>query len=518
MKKFLLLAAAAGVTATATGHDFDRGRDHDHDRDDFGSQVEALAKWQSSALFGIAGTLDASSSLQRTAAELETNPARAVTVARGLNVRVVSAAANLAPNIDQMALWPDSVHPTHIIACNEQSGSEVAVQRINLATGKVQDILAKGSAADPGMSTCDPVRRTPWGTIIVGEETGGGGRLFEILDPLNTTDVTVHGTGAATTTSDPSHVRFVPAVGTLSWEGLALLPNGVLYMTDESRPGAGVMGGGVYKFIPDQPWSGDQPIRDLANSPLNSGRLFGLRIGRNSSTSPDFGQANEYGRGYWVEITNRSDVGVAPINLRSAGVTLKMTGYYRPEDAEFDLQELKAGNVRFCGTNTGQDVPDTNSNGDNHWGEVYCLRDGTITAAANLASTTQTVGGVAYSVLTSTVPEYQTLVLGNLDLAMPDNLAYQPARGYFVINEDGEGPTYATKRNNDIWACLDDGEDTDKLSDACVKIMSLNDLTAESTGGVFNASGSRYFVSIQHNITGHGIILEVTGWAPRSPW
>ena len=48
--------------------------------------------------------------------------------------------------------------------------------------------------------------------------------------------------------------------------------------------------------------------------------------------------------------------------------------------------------------------------------------------------------------------------------------------------------------------------------------MSLNDLTAESTGGVFNASGSRYFVSIQHNITGHGIILEVTGWTPRSPW
>jgi len=134
MKKFCLLAAAAGVAMTAGAHD-SRGRDHDHERDDFGSQVEALAKWQSHALFGIAGTLDESSSLQRTAAELEANPARAVTAARGLNVRVVSAAANLGANIDQMALWPDSAHPTHIIACNEQSGSEVAVQRINLATG-----------------------------------------------------------------------------------------------------------------------------------------------------------------------------------------------------------------------------------------------------------------------------------------------------------------------------------------------------------------------------------------------
>jgi len=305
---------------------------------------------------------------------------------------------------------------------------------------------------------------------------------------------------------------------TLSWEGLALLPNGVLYMSDESRPGNGIMGGGIYKFIPDQLWSGGGAIQDLSRSPLNSGRLFGLRIGRNSTTSPDFGQANEYGRGYWVEITNRSDVGATPINLRNAGITLKMTGYYRPEDAEFDLKELAAGNVRFCGTNTGQDVPDTSANGDNHWGEVYCLRDGTISDAANLASSTQTIAGVSYSVLTSTAPEYQTLALGNRDFAMPDNLAYQPAGRFFVINEDGEGPTYATRRNNDIWACLDDGDDVDKLSDACVKLMTLNDLTAESTGGLFNASGSRYFVSIQHNVTGHGIILEVNGWNNRRGW
>jgi hypothetical protein len=42
--------------------------------------------------------------------------------------------------------------------------------------------------------------------------------------------------------------------------------------------------------------------------------------------------------------------------------------------------------------------------------------------------------------------------------------------------------------------------------------MSLNDLTAESTGGLFDASGKTYYVSVQHNITGHGVILKVTGW------
>lgn len=472
---------------------------------DFGQKVEALAKSQALSLFGVSGTLGDSSALQRSASQLNADPTSAITVAPGLTVRVVSAATNLGTNIDQMVLWPNSTSPTHIIACNEQSGSEVAVQRVDLATGVAQNIISTG------MSTCDPVRITPWGTIIAGEETGGGGRLFEILDPLTTTGIAITGSGASTTSSDPSRVRFVSAVGTQSWEGLALLPNGVLYSTDESRPG-GAPGGSVFKFIPATLWAGGAPITSLASSPLTAGRIFGLRVGRNSGTTPDSGWGNEYGRGWWVEITNRADVGAAPINLRNAATTLKLTGYYRPEDAEFDGKEFSLGNVRFCGTNTGQDVPDTTSTGDNHWGEVYCLRDGTFTSAALPSTSTQTISGVSYTVLTGTVPEYQALVYGNRDFAMMDNIAYHPRRGFWVLNEDGEGPTYATKRNNDIWGCLDDGADADKLSDACVKLMTLNDLTAESTGGVFDATGTRYFVSIQHNVTNHGIILEVNGW------
>jgi hypothetical protein len=69
-----------------------------------------------------------------------------------------------------------------------------------------------------------------------------------------------------------------------------------------------------------------------------------------------------------------------------------------------------------------------------------------------------------------------------------------------------------TARNNDIWDCLDDGADADQLSDACVKIISLNDLTAESTGGVFDSTGKAYYFSVQHNITGHGVVVKVSGW------
>ena len=392
--------------------------------------------------------------------------------------------------------------PTHIIACNEQGSGQVAVQRIELSTGHVANIISSG------LTNCDPTRRSPWGTVIVGEEAGVNGRIFEILDPITTTGVTVPSSGFGPS-SDPAHVVSRPALGQLSFEGLGILPNGIVYFTDENRPGAGGLGnpgGAIIKFIPQVLWlGGSPPIASLAQSPWTAGRLFGMRLGRNSNNT-DVGQGNEFGRGVWVEIT-----GSAPINLRAAAITLKLTSYYRPEDIAVDLKALAAGKVRFCGTNTGQDEPASTAIGDNHWGEVYCVTDGTVAAGEVINTALQGTD----TINTSTVPEYQPLVIGNLQFAMPDNIDIQPGTGNLLVNEDGEGAKYTPARNNDIWACLDDGADTDELSDACVRLMTLNDLTAESTGGIFDATGTRYFVSIQHNVTGHGVILEVDGWRIR---
>jgi secreted PhoX family phosphatase len=107
-------------------------------------------------------------------------------------------------------------------------------------------------------------------------------------------------------------------------------------------------------------------------------------------------------------------------------------------------------------------------------------------------------------------PEVQYLVIGTPELAMPDNIAFQSGRGNWIIHEDGDGPEVG--RNNDLWACLEDGADMDSLSDGCIRVATLNDLNAEWTGGIFDASGTRFFVSVQHNVTGHGVILEITGW------
>ena len=442
---------------------------------DFGKIRDVLLAVQAFPLFGVLGVVPQSSTASIDAATAEADPTKLVTLAKTLRVRVVTRAANAGANLDMIALWPDDLHPTHLIACNEAGAGDPGVQRIRISDGTVETIIQ-------GTEDCDPVRRTAWGTILVGEE--GGERLIEIANPLATSDVQFdNATGAVGPGGvGVENVVVRDAVGRLAFEGLGLLPSGVLYYGDENRPSRGTAGGAYYKFIPTHPYAGGAPIESLDQSPLASGRVFGLRLGKRSGNT-DYGQGTNTGLGTWIEIP-----GATGADLRAAAAANKLTGYYRPEDLEVDRGALAAGSVRVCGTNTG------NEGNDKSWGEVVCLTDGTPdTALANSAT-----------------PELQYLVVGNAELAMPDNVAYQPGRGNWVLHEDGDGPLVG--RNNDLWDCLDDGGDADSLSDGCVRIATLNDLNAEWTGGVFDATGRRFFVSVQHNVTGHGVILEVTGW------
>ena len=471
-KKLLCAAVCAAMSGTASAHDHGV---------DFGKAVETLAKFSAPILFGTRGTLNASSTKSLTADEANAHPERLLTVAPGLRVSVVSAEANLGANIDMMVLWPQD-KPTHLIACNEQGPSQVSVQRIDLKTGKAEDIISGG------MQSCDPVEVTAWGTVIVGEERGGDGSVYEILDPLGTTGVTLD--RVTHHTSDESRVRFVASLGHLAFEGISVLPNGVVYYQDERRPGKGLPGGSIFKFIPSALWTGGPAITNLDASPLATGAVYGFRAGVHGT---DYARGNDVGRGKWIEVAGAAD---ADLNALVLANNLQLSANYRPEDIDLDLGALAKGNVRFCGNNTGEDTQASATDGDNNFGQVFCVTDGTIDeAGANAA-----------------VPEYQLLMPGNFEFAMMDNIAYQPGRGNWLINEDGEGPFSSPPRNNDIWDCLDDGADTDSLADACVRVMTINDLNAETTGGLFDATGDAYYVSVQHNVTGHGVILKVTGW------
>src|SRR5262245_3325964 len=307
---------------------------------DFGLDQQQLLASRSQPLFGVGKPLAASSQDSIDAATADTDPTALVTLANGLSAGVVSAATDLAPNVDMMVPWPNAHDPEWLIVCNEQGSADPGVQRINIETGEVETIVVSG------ITSCDPARATPWGTIVFAEEDGPNGQLFELIDPLDTTGVAITG-GTPTCTSPPaaqtctgaSNIVERATVGNLSFEGIGFTPNGVMYYGDELRPSNGTPGGAYFKFIPTTLWDPqDDPITSLADSPLTAGAIYGLRLGkRGTAPGTDYGQGSETGLGSWITVPG--------LNLTSQAGTLKLTGYYRPEDLDLDVAAIAAGDV-----------------------------------------------------------------------------------------------------------------------------------------------------------------------------
>src|SRR4030095_5440773 len=166
---------------------------------------------------------------------------------------------------------------------------------------------------------------------------------------LETTTVSLNRvTGSATGGAGAANVVTRPAVGRLAFEGIAIYPNGVMYYGDENRPLNGTAGGAYFKFIPARPWNGGAPITSLADSPLASGSVFGLRLGKRAGNT-DYGQGSNSGLGTWIPIPN---AGLPATRLRTEAANNKLTGYYRPEDIDIDLKALAKGRGRVCRVNT----------------------------------------------------------------------------------------------------------------------------------------------------------------------
>jgi hypothetical protein len=213
----------------------------------------------------------------------------AIKAAEGLHVSLVSSAVHFST--DQIVLWPNDAHPTHLFVCDESS-TNPAVQRVDLSL----PAASNATTIVTGIVGCDPIRRTPWGTLIAGEETSDGG-VYEIMNPMSiTAPIAVLNRGAGLT-SDPRVVKR-KAIGQLAWEGNPVLPDGTIIFADELRPGAGSPGGAVYKFVPQFAYSSGPVITDASISPLASGQIYGLRLGSNG----DYGQGTEIGQGVWVPI------------------------------------------------------------------------------------------------------------------------------------------------------------------------------------------------------------------------
>lgn len=437
---------------------------------DFGSFVEQQLKTKSEKLFGfekpLAASAPATSGAYRTTSQSAWDQ---VLVAHGLKVEYLTR--NAANATDMMAFYP-AANPTHLVTCVEGSrqllidvngnglydaGDKLnpSVQRIDLRSGAVETVLR-------GMSGCDGIRTTPWGTILATEEKTDGG-AYEILNPIAVTGQTVidRALGAVT---DPVRVAKRAALPAMAWEGLTVLPSGVVIAGDELRPGspANADGGAIFKFVPSAPrYTDTGPVGALVESPLAAGYVYAMQV--SCTTGQQYGQGCEVGNAAWIAV----NAATARADANAYGAT----GYYRPEDLHQDPMYRDAANpqaVRFCWTNTGNE-------GGKNYAEVMCGVD----SAPLTASTMQRTVVV------------NRFIEGDTDFNSFDNLEFQPHTGNLYVIEDHP--------NGDVFACLPDGADRDLKSDGCVKILSVKDSSAEPTGFLFSADGGTAFVSIQHS-------------------
>lgn len=452
--------------------------------DDLGTTVEELLRNSSLHWFGIQGPLGTSAPPTTGAYRTPSQSANdQVLLADSLKVEYLSR--NIANNADQFAFWPSDENPTHQIWCIEEFTPRVlrnaanqelflpgglvkkwtpGVQRLNLSTGAVETILR-------GTAGCDGIRRTPWGTILATEEDDTGG-AYEIFDPLHVTNHTITDRALGTVV-DPNglpstNVVKRPALGKFAWEGIAILPSGVLYAGDELRPGEPLSdagngpdgdGGAIFKFIPANPRTAAGPVGQLSESPFVAGNLYAMQV--SCTTGQQYGQGCEVGNAAWLPVN--------AVNARTDAFNAGATGYYRPEDLELDplYKDPNAG-IRICWM-------DTQNRGGQMYGELVCAVDN----APMTASASQRTVVV------------NRLLEGDMDMNQHDNIEFQPLTGNVYVIEDNN--------NGDIFTCLPDGTDRDIKSDGCVKILSVKDSSAEPTGFKFTSNGRTAYLSIQHS-------------------
>jgi secreted PhoX family phosphatase len=477
----------------------------DHKPADFGTFVQDQLNDHAEQLFGIKGPLDKSALGPYDGSD----NLQAIQVASGLHVSLVSS--SVASAADQIAFWPDDDNPRFLFVCDEET-TDPAVQRVDLS----KPASSNATTIVTGLVSCDPVRRTPWGTIIVAEEAGATGGFYEIIDPEHVAGPIKVNDRATGATSDPLHLVKRQAVGSLSFESFAIRHDGTMLYGDELAPSGGNAGGGIYKFVPAIPFQGNGPITAAAQSPLASGAVFGLRVAAQGSSN--WGQGAETGNGAWVAVNlagaNVVD-GAGNIILRNAQLLQKFTGYYRPEDMDIDPIAAEDNVFRACWANTGR-MSHTDSSLVENSGvkaEIMCLVENPPSTAAP-------------NPLTGTIPTVDRFITGSEERGMFDNVAFQPHTGNLVVLEDNSvtsvtnlNPLTTELRGNDLWICLPDGDDDDVVSDGCVRFASIRDTSAEPTGFKFLGSGEAAYVNIQHRAFNdnqgpgnHGALVKISGF------
>lgn len=298
----------------------------------------------------------------------------------------------------------------------------------------------------------DPATFTPYGTVLLGEEWSGEGRVIEVMNPL--------------APADEIKIQEKNSFANVSQEGIRFSKRfkDTVYYVDEDRSGS------IYKLV-------------ASDDTFDQGQTFVLVVDNfdgnpaenyNSETNVD---KIRTGSARWVPITRRNGSALTSTNPfqnaastragRIAADEVGATPFGRPEDIEVgrlsNFREVLY--VAATSENTIYSI------------EMVGRNRAFVREFASEANTPKNVGFPA-----------TTGVINS-----PDNLA-QDAFGNIYIIEDAPN---GSDVGGDIWFVRD--ANTDGVAESVDHFMSIQVAGAEATGMIFNpAKPTQFVVAVQH--------------------
>lgn len=321
-------------------------------------------------------------------------------------------------------------------------GANGSLSVIDLETGVTKTIAQRAD-----WEGLDGIVWTPWGTILIAEETNAAafrdpqypaaraGLVYEVFPDA-----------ADPTTVDSVVAR--PAIGSKSHEGMRFDAQGNLYSISERTPGY------IFRFVPDR--RGD----------LSSGQLYVLKV-----TTPD---GDRTGDAEWIAL----DRAAVQVDASAEGDRVGATGYARPEDVEI-----------------------ATSTGNNRGGAqtLYVAVTGVGDNRVLGIDLREPAGGGEHS--TAFVFDYVRVGLNTTtEFEWPDNLALDRAGNLYIAEDPGGNFRNGAGKvkGDDIWVATPDAARPHSAAGNVVRFASLTDCDAEPTGIYFDKGGDRLFVNAQH--------------------
>ena len=319
----------------------------------------------------------------------------------------------------------------------------------------------------------DPSTYTPNGTVLLGEEWAGEGRIIEILNPHDAPNKIRH--------------RELTSIANVAHEGLRFsLDSKTLYFVDEWNSGS------IYKFVCKK--TGD----------YMHGQTFVLSVDAFSGVPADLWNdesnagTTRTGAATWIPITDEHGKALTVVDPfrngptndpresadtrggRPAADEVGATPYGRPEDME--VGALSSGNeVLYFTATSEQSIYSV---------EMLDATHAMVRLAASEADTPKNVGFAATSAVINS----------------PDNLAQDALGNIYVIEDAPNGST----EGGDIWFLRD--VDSDGVAESMDHFLSIRVAGSEATGMIFNPKKpTQFVVSVQHPTT-TDLELDPTGF------